>query len=174
MQRAPQNLSSLSLVGLISLIVALFVTACATAAPTATPVPTTVPAPTQPAVVLPPTITPTRVADFKDYVLSDPALIGTTGRPQMVAFIALKDTTSQEMRPVLHALQDEYGTMVDFIYLDADDAKTEGIRKKLAFAGQKPTLIFFDAQGAEKARLTGKQLRDPVEGQIEDLLAVGG
>jgi thiol-disulfide isomerase/thioredoxin len=114
------------------------------------------------------------VADFKDYVLSDPAVIGTTGRPQMVAFIALKDTASQEMRPIIHALQDEYGTMVDFIYLDADDAKTEAIRKKLAFAGQKPTLIFFDAQGAEKARLTGKQARDAVEGQIEDLLAVGG
>jgi hypothetical protein len=174
MQRSPKSLSSLSLVCLLYLIVGLFVTACASAAPTATPVPTTVPAPTQAAVVIPPTITPTRVADFKDYVLSDPALIGTTGRPQMIVFIALKDTVSQEMRPIIHALQDEYGTMVDFIYLDADDTKTEATRKKLTFAGQKPTLIFFDAQGAEKARLTGKQAREAVEGQIEDLLAVGG
>jgi hypothetical protein len=174
MQRSPKRQSSLSLIFLVCGVVGLFVTACASAAPTATPVPTTVPAPTQPPVVIPPTITPTRVADFKDYVLSDPSIIGTTGRPQMVVFIALKDTASQEMRPIIHALQDEYGTMVDFVYLDADDAKTEAIRKKLAFAGQKPTLIFLDAQGTEKARLTGKQTRDPVEGQVEDLLAVGG
>ena len=73
----------------------------------------------------------------------------------------------------MHALQDQYSSMVDFIYLDIDAENTKELQKKLAFNGLRPTIVFLDASGAEKGRIIGVTPKEKVESQIEELLTVG-
>src|SRR5215470_18632509 len=70
-----------------------------------------------------------QAAMLKDYVASDPALVRSTGRPQVIEFFAFWCTVCQGMRPTMHALQDEYGQSVDFIYLDIDADNTKELRR---------------------------------------------
>ncbi len=156
----------LSLAALFSLLAISSACSSATPAPPAPP-----PQPTStPTEVLP---TPTKAVLLKDYVASDPALVGTTGRPQFVQFFAFWCTVCQGMRPVIHQLQDKYGAMVDFVYLDIDAANTKALQQKLAFTGLRPTIIFMDSEGKEVSRLMGEQTEQTLEQHIMDLLATG-
>jgi len=74
---------------------------------------------------------------------------------------------------MMHDLQDQYGGMVDFIYLDVNDDKTSDLQQKLNFAGTPPAVIFFDANGNEKGRFVGLHSQAEIETEIEDLVAVG-
>jgi thiol-disulfide isomerase/thioredoxin len=120
-----------------------------------------------------PTFAGTRAASLTDYIASDPSLVGTTGKPQMVQFFAFWCTVCQGMRPMIHQLQDEYAGAVDFVYLDIDAPNTKDLQKKLTFTGLRPTLIFLDADGNEKSRLVGEQTKEEIQKRIESLVAVG-
>ncbi len=152
----------------IFILFSLLIAACATP-----PTPTALPVPTQG--VPEPTATPseTKVADLKDYVASDPSLVGTTGRAQVIEFFAFWCTECQQMRPIVHSLQDEYGFMVDFIYLDIDAANTKALQKQLTYNGQRPTIIFVNAKGQEQGRLVGIHTREELSDKLDELVAVG-
>jgi thiol-disulfide isomerase/thioredoxin len=124
----------------------------------------------------PPTAEPTGTQAVKltDYVASDPALVGTTGRPQVIEFFAFSCNTCQAMRPAIHALQDEYGFMVDFIYLDINAQNTKALQKQFAVTGEQPTIVFMDFTGQERTRLVGNHTKEELENRIQDLVAVGG
>jgi thiol:disulfide interchange protein len=116
----------------------------------------------------------TKYADLKDFVASDPALVGSTGRPQMIEFFAFWCITCQSMRQIVHELQDEYATAVDFVYLDIDAENTKTLQRDLTFTGLRPTIIFLDAKGQEKARLVGVHTKAEIANKLDELAAVGG
>jgi thiol-disulfide isomerase/thioredoxin len=122
-----------------------------------------------------PTDEPTGTIAVKlaDYVASDPALVGASGRPQVIVFFTFSSATCQAMRPIIHALQDEYGFMVDFIYLDMNAQNTKALQKQFAVTGAQPTIVFMDVTGQESARLVGQHTRDEVENLVQSLVAVG-
>ncbi len=155
-------------------ILSLLIAACASAAPSPTPGPVArvMLAPTTPPTTQEPTAEPV-YAKLKDYVASDPSLVGTTGRPQFVEFFAFWCPTCQAMRPTVHELQDIYGSMVDFVYLDIDAPNTKALQQKLTFTGLRPTIIFLDANGQEKSRLVGEHTKEELADHIDDLIAVG-
>jgi thiol-disulfide isomerase/thioredoxin len=132
--------------------------------PTRAPIPTDIP--------LTPTPGP-KASELTTFIVSDPALVANTGRPQVVEFFAHWCEQCQQMRPVMHGLQDQYSSMVDFIYLDIDADNTAELRRKLGFNGLRPTIVFLDASGNEKGRIIGVTPKDKVESQIEELLTVG-
>lgn len=143
---------------LISLVVLLV--GCSGAAPQATKVSE---AAVQPA-----------AASLDNYVASDPAMISSTGRPQVIEFFAFWCTTCQAMRPVIHGLQDRYRDKVDFIYLDIDAANTKDLQKTLGFTGLRPTLIFVTPEGTEMDRLVGVQASDQIAQKIDALMGGAG
>src|SRR4051812_26223460 len=114
---------------IILAVVGMFLAACGNAA-VPTPVPTSAPK----AVNVAP-----KAAALTDYVASNPALVRSTGRPQVVEFFAFWCTVCQGMRPTMHTLQDEYGQSVDFIYLDIDAENTKDLQRTLTFTGLRPT-----------------------------------
>jgi len=67
-------------VSFILVIMGLFLASCAGAAPTSTPVPTNTPAASSGG---------GQAAAQTDYVASDPALFGKSGRPQIVEFFCV-------------------------------------------------------------------------------------
>jgi thiol-disulfide isomerase/thioredoxin len=140
----------------------LLLAACAGTAPTSTPAPTQAPAGGGGEAVSRP-----------DYLPSDPTLVGTTGRPQIVVFFAFKCDICQSMRPTMHELEATYGTMVDFIYLDVNADNTVEVQQRLNITGSPPAIIFFNAEGQEKGRFVGLHNKTELETEIEDLVAVG-
>jgi thiol-disulfide isomerase/thioredoxin len=159
------------------IILGLLLAACAGASPTTAPT-TAIPNPNPPsansvAVNVEPTIVGTLAVNLTDYIASDPSLVGTTGKPQVVQFFAFWCTVCQGMRPRIHQLQDEYAGAVDFVYLDIDAQNTKDLQKKLTFTGLRPTIVFLDADGNEKSRLVGEQTKEEIQKRIESLVAVG-
>jgi thiol-disulfide isomerase/thioredoxin len=149
-------------------VLSLLIAACATP-----PQPTALPVPTRGSPQATPSLEATKVASLKDYVASDPSLVGTTGRPQLVDFFAFWCTTCQAMRPIIHDLQDEYGLIVDFIYLDIDAENTKALQKQLTFTGLRPTIIFMDPNGKEVSRLVGAHTRQELAEKLDELVGVG-
>jgi len=123
-----------------------------------------------------PTVEPTgtRAVKFTNYVPSDPALVGTTGRPQVIVFFTFSNTVGQAMRPSIHALQDDYGFLVDFIYLDIDAQNTKALQNQFVITGEQPTIVFMDFTGQERTRLVGQHTKQEIESLVQDLVAVGG
>jgi thiol-disulfide isomerase/thioredoxin len=132
-------------------------------------------APPEPLKALP-TVEPTgtRAVKFTNYVPSDPSLVGTTGRPQVIVFFTFSCAVCQAMRPAIHALQDDYGFMIDFVYLDIDAQNTKALQKRFVVTGEQPTIVFMDFTGQERTRLVGQHTKDEIENLVQDLVAVGG
>jgi thiol:disulfide interchange protein len=156
---------------LLSMLILLFVTACG-----ASPAPTPTALFTDEAVegeVL--TMTPVtgKLVDQKDFAPSDPALVGKTGRPQVVMFFASWCEQCHQMRPIVFEAQQQFGEFIDFIYLDIDAEATKAARDQLAFNGQRPTLVFLDANGKESGRLVGVQPKDTFQKVLDPILTVG-
>ncbi|MEP7287185.1 MAG: thioredoxin domain-containing protein [Chloroflexota bacterium] len=115
-----------------------------------------------------------QAASRSNFVASDPEMVRSTGRPQVIVFFTFAACdVCQSMRPVIHALEDQYGTQADFIYLDTAADNTKAMQKDLAYAGQPPTFIFLSADGNEMDRLVGLQSRDTLVAKIDGLFAVG-
>ena len=129
---------------------------------------------------VPPTIAPNtgtavpgHAAELKDYIASDPSLVRTTGRPQVVEFFAFWCVVCQSMRPLMHQMEDKYGNLVDFIYLDIDADNTKQLRTDLTFTGLRPTIIFLSADGVEHGRLFGAHTEPEITALIDPLLSAG-
>lgn len=50
------------------------------------------------------------------------------------------------MMPIVHGLQQQFGSKVDFLYLDVQDPRTEPARERLDFVAT-PHLFLLDATG---------------------------
>jgi thiol:disulfide interchange protein len=116
---------------------------------------------------------PGRMVDQPNYTVSDVALVGKTGRPQVVVFIAGNCDPCQQMRPVVFAAQDEFGAFIDFLYLDAEADATRSVRDALKVAGERPTILFIDGAGQEVGRLTGVQTAERFQEVLDTILTVG-
>jgi thiol-disulfide isomerase/thioredoxin len=112
-------------------------------------------------------------ADLINYIASDPALVKSTGRPQVVAFFTFGSDASQSLRPNLHKLEDQYADSVDFIYVDEEADNTKQLQKDLNIVGDPPTIVFLSAEGTEQGRLTGVPTPQQLSDQIDGLLAAG-
>src|SRR5262245_20789118 len=137
------------------------------------PTPTALPIPTKGSPEPSPTASNTKAASLKDYVPSDPALVGTTGRMQLIVFFGFKLAESQQIRPYLHELQDEYGLLVDFVYLDIDASNTKAVQKQLTFSGSGTRIIFMDANGKELSRLVRVHAKAEIAEKLDQMVAVG-
>lgn len=122
------------------------------------------------------TVTPYegKAADHNEFVASDPILVSTTGRPQVIEFFAFWCTTCQRMRPTMHELQDEYNGRIDFLYINIDDKATESVQRQFGFGGLRPTIVFLDAKGQEIGRLVGLQDKDTVQQYLDSLVGEVG
>jgi thiol:disulfide interchange protein len=116
---------------------------------------------------------PGKVAENKDFAPSNPALVAKTGRPQVVMFFASWCEQCHAMAPIVFKAQDDFGAFVDFIYLDIDAENTKALRDQYAFNGQRPTIIFLDAEGQETGRLVGVQSQETFDKLFDPILTVG-
>lgn len=120
------------------------------------------------------TMTPApAAANLTDFTASDPALVGKTGRPQMVMFYASWCEDCHQMRPTVFAAQDEFKDFVDFLYIDIDAQNTEAVRKQLNGTEARPTIVFLDPEGQEVGRLVGIQPKDVFQKMLDQILTVG-
>ncbi|MBE2196691.1 MAG: thioredoxin fold domain-containing protein [Anaerolinea sp.] len=111
---------------------------------------------------------------FSELPASDPAKIGTTGRPQVIDFFAYWCTTCKAMHPVFASLEKEYAGRVDFLYIDIDAENTKDAQRTFNFTGLRPTIIFLDANGKEVNRLFGERPREEIASILDNMVAVGG
>jgi thiol-disulfide isomerase/thioredoxin len=116
---------------------------------------------------------PGKMSEQQNYAPSDPALVGKTGRPQVIVFYAQNCAPCQQVRPLLFEAQDELGTFTDFLYLDADADATKAIRDQLQAGADRPLMVFIDANGNQVGRLVGSQPKEKVREMIDIILTVG-
>lgn len=116
---------------------------------------------------------PGKMSDQQNYTPSDPALVGQTGRPQVIVFYAQNCDPCQQVRPLLFEAQDEFSSFADFLYLDADAETTKAIRDQLQAGTDRPLMVFIDASGTQVGRLAGLQPKEKVREMIDVILTVG-
>ena len=80
------------------------------------------------------------------------------------------------MAPVVHGLEDKYGTYLDFVYLDIDDPATKEIQDQLSYNDRwRPFIIFVNAQGeVVGSPFIGYQDGEVVEAALQDFLVGQG
>ncbi|MEJ2599216.1 MAG: hypothetical protein P8Z00_12845 [Anaerolineales bacterium] len=98
-----------------------------------------------------PTPTATPIPSLRTNLLAtDPATVKlVSGKPELIVFFAYWDGNSRIMMPDLLNLQDQYGTQVNFIYLDIDDPATSPLKRALYFDayGTMPQTFLLDKDG---------------------------
>ena len=78
---------------------------------------------------------------------SDPtSVVLAANKVQFFWFFAYWDGASQAMASIVHALEEQYGEKINFIYLDVDDPGTQEFRDILVYRGQ-PQYFLLDRQG---------------------------
>lgn len=126
--------------------------------------------------------TPTRAVNVRPgataalrtaFIVSDPALVRGTGRPQVIVFYQVNCDQCQTIRPFLHALEDQYHKTIDFIYLDVTQDNTKQLQKDFNTTGTWPTVVFLSADGNEEARLIGVHSQQEIADKVAALLMVG-
>jgi thiol-disulfide isomerase/thioredoxin len=119
-----------------------------TATPTFTRTPFLTPTPT---LTRTPTITPTPLPAppwvSSQLHATDPDIVQlASGRVQLVEFFAFWSGTSQAMAPIVHGLEDQYGSRMNFIYLDIDDPANSYFEHELGFR-MEPQFFLLDPGG---------------------------
>jgi len=108
-----------------------------------------------------------------NYVASDPSLVRSTGRAQVVVFYIASCDQCQVLRPTIHQLEDQYSKSVDFVYIDISQDNSKQLQKDFTTTGVWPTLVFLSADGVEEGRLVGAHTKQEIQPQIDALLMVG-
>jgi glutathione peroxidase-family protein len=70
----------------------------------------------------------------------------------------------------VHGLEAEYGSQVNFIYLDIDDPETESFKQQLGYRYQ-PHLFMIDADGNVIQQWVGRVSGEELEQAILDILS---
>ena len=80
---------------------------------------------------------------------SDPSTVSLqTGKPQYIDFFAFWCTYCQQMAPVSHGLENKYGDVMNFVYLDIDDPNTQSLRETFSYSSRwRPYIILMDSSG---------------------------
>jgi len=80
------------------------------------------------------------------------------------------------MAPVVHGLENKYGTYLDFVYLDIDDPATQAIRDQLNYSDRwRPFILFVNEQGEViGSPFIGYQDGAIVEAALQDFLVQEG
>lgn len=105
----------------------------------------------------------------EDFHPSDVALLGATGRPQLVEFFAYWCITCNRMKPVVHGLEAKYAGQIDFIYLDIDDPANDAAKQRLGFRAQ-PQFLLLDASGEVVQEWLGPVSADEFEAAFVQVL----
>ena len=78
---------------------------------------------------------------------TDPATVKlVSGQVQFIEFFAFWSGTSQAMAPLVHGLEEQYGSQVRFIYLDIDDPANQPFKEELRYRYQ-PHFFLIDGEG---------------------------
>ena len=85
-------------------------------------------------------------------VISAVAADPSAGRPRLVDLGADKCIPCKLMKPVLDELTKDYASQLDVVFIDVWKNRDEGKRYGVRMI---PTLIFYDATGAERFRHEG-------------------
>jgi thiol-disulfide isomerase/thioredoxin len=84
-----------------------------------------------------------------DLKASNPSQVSlAAGKPQLIEFFAYWCSACQQMAPVVHGLENKYGSVVNFVYLNIDDSNTQPLQEALAFnARWRPYIVLLDGSG---------------------------
>ena len=80
---------------------------------------------------------------------TDPATVSLeAGQPQYIDFFAFWCTYCKQMAPVSHGLEDKYGSVINFAYLDIDDPNTQSLQQAFSYNSRwRPYIILLDSNG---------------------------
>jgi len=70
----------------------------------------------------------------------------------------------------VHGLEQQYGSQVNFVYLDIDDPATESFRRQLGFRVQ-PQLFLLDKDGAVIQQWLGLVSREELEAALQQAVS---
>ena len=70
----------------------------------------------------------------------------------------------------MHGLEQQYGSQVNFVYLDIDDPATESFRRQLGFRVQ-PQLFLLDKDGAVIQQWLGLVSREELEAALQQAVS---
>jgi len=70
------------------------------------------------------------------------------------------------LAPVVHGLEQQYGSQVHFIYLDIDDARNDAFKRQLGFRVQ-PHIFLLDGNGQVIQQWLGLASQEELEAAIQ-------
>ena len=89
-----------------------------------------------------------------EFVASDPARVGRTGRPQLVEFYHPLKTGCRKAQPIVHGLEREFRGRVTFLYLHVAEARNAAVKARLGFKST-PHVVLLNAYGAKVREFVG-------------------
>jgi thioredoxin-like negative regulator of GroEL len=101
-----------------------------------------------------------------DYVNDSPALVGATGRPQLLEFYTTWCSTCRQMKPTVHALEAEYWGKVDFLYFDRELPVHAELVARFGVRGQ-PIFILLSPSGEVIAQWFGTTSAEDMRSKLD-------
>ncbi|HEX3051677.1 MAG TPA: thioredoxin domain-containing protein [Aggregatilineaceae bacterium] len=130
--------------------------------------------PTAPPTMTGPMGTLTAIAPMMERPTLDPRpyVIENRGKPHFVEFFAFWCGPCSEMRPSVRRIEEAYGDVIDFHFLNIDLPSTRDLAMQFHVRGV-PTIVLLDAEGRLMGQFIGFQSDDQLQVAV-DLLLVDG